>query len=123
MSNHEILDHPHFDERPDWAGEGEVVAKFYGTMEAEVAAARLRAAGIHCFLANSVSNAVVPHLQGIVRLHTRPTDAAQARELLQEASLENAETVVRSDSGKGAIILLGVLIVLILIWTWMRAMG
>lgn len=122
MPQNDILDHLHFDDLPDWASEGEVVAKYYGTMEAEVAAARLRAEGIHCFLANTVSNAVVPHLQGIVRLHTRPSDAERARELLQEASLEATEPLARSDGGMGAIILLGILIVLILAWTWVQAM-
>jgi len=122
MLHNDILDHFHFDDLPDWAGEGEVVAKYYGSMEAEVAAARLRAEGIHCFLANTVSNAVVPHLQGIVRLHTRPTDADRARELLQEASLETTEPLARRNSGMGAVIILGIIIVLILAWTWVQAM-
>ncbi|MBC7778101.1 MAG: DUF2007 domain-containing protein, partial [Phycisphaerae bacterium] len=91
---HDILDDFDFDELPEWAGEGEVVAKFYSTMEAEVAAARLRSEGIHCFLANAISQTVLPHLQGIVRLHTRPADAELAREILQEAAIETDAPLV-----------------------------
>ncbi|HAD14364.1 MAG TPA: hypothetical protein DCF33_18230, partial [Saprospirales bacterium] len=88
MPSNDILDHYAFNDLPEWSGEGEVVAKFYSNLEAEVAAARLRAEGIHCFLANSISQSVTPHLPGIIRLHTHPMDAEQAREILEEASIE-----------------------------------
>ena len=83
MQSTDILDDFDFNELPEWAEEGEIVAKFFSTMEAEVAAARLRAEGIHCFLANSISQSIVPHIPGIVRLHTRSEDADYAREILQ----------------------------------------
>lgn len=120
----DILDDFDFDEElPEWAGQGEIVAKFYSSMEAEVAAARLRAAGIHCFLANTISQSVTPHLPGIVRLHTRPADAALAREILQEAAIETDWPVAKKSSGIGAIIVMAVLIGLILAWLLVQAVG
>ena len=77
----DILDNFDFEDLPEWAGEGEIVAKFYSSMEAEVAAARLRSEGIHCCLANAISQSDVPHLQVIVRLHTRKAAAVMAREI------------------------------------------
>jgi hypothetical protein len=118
-----ILDNFDFDELPEWSGEGEIVAKFYSTMEAEVAAARLRSEGIHCFLANSISQSVLPHVQGIVRLHTRPIDAAEAREILQEAAIETDGPSARKNSGAGAIILIAVIIGLLLAWLLVKSMG
>ncbi|MDO8365858.1 MAG: DUF2007 domain-containing protein [Saprospiraceae bacterium] len=118
-----ILDNFDFDELPEWAGEGEIVAKFYSSMEAEVAAARLRSEGIHCFLANSISQSVVPHIQGIVRLHTRIADAEKAREILQEAAIETDEPLPMRNSGKGALVLMAVVIGLVLAWLLVQAMG
>ncbi|MFN0034976.1 MAG: putative signal transducing protein [Saprospiraceae bacterium] len=118
----DILDNFDFEELPDWSGEGEVVAKFFSTMEAEVAAARLRSEGIHCFLANSVSQSVVPHLQGIVRLHARPSDAEWAREILREAAIETAAPVV-GKSGTGALVFIAVFIGLVLAWLLVQSMG
>lgn len=107
----DILDDFDFDETayPGLAEEGEVVAKFFSVMEAEVAAARLRAEGVHCFLANTLSQTVLPHLQTIIRLHVRPVDSARAREILHEAAIE---TLVPSDdsTSKGVLIALAVLI-------------
>lgn len=96
MHSTDILDDFDFDgnDPSGFAEEGEVIAKFFSPMEAEVAAARLRAEGIHCFLANTLSQTVLPHLQTIIRLHVRPVDSARAREILQEAAIE---TVAASE--------------------------
>ena len=118
----DILDDFDFDELPEWAGEGEIVAKFYSTIEADIAAARLRSEGIHCFLANTISQAVVPHLQGIIRLHTRPTDAEHAREILQEAAIETDSPLAKKSSGTGAIIFMAVLIGLLLAWLLVKSL-
>lgn len=123
MQTPDILDNFDFDELPEWLGEGEIVAKFYSIMEAEVAAARLRADGIHCFLANTISQSVVPHVQGIVRLHTRSEDATQAREILQEAAIETEWPLPQKNSGRGAVIFLAVVIGLVLAWLLVRAIG
>ena len=84
----DLLDDFDFGDNPFYEeyGDGEVVGKFFSSMEAEVAAARLRAEGIPCFLANHTVQSVMPHLQGIIRLHTRPVDADLAREILGEAA-------------------------------------
>ncbi|MFN0173014.1 MAG: putative signal transducing protein [Saprospiraceae bacterium] len=119
----DILDNFDFDDLPEWAGEGEIVAKFYSSMEAEVAAARLRSEGIHCFLANSISQSVVPHLQGIMRLHTRPADAELAREILQEAAIETEWPVPRRNSGYGALAFIAVIIGLVLAWLLVKSLG
>lgn len=123
MNTNDILDDFDFDENgyPLWADEGEVVAKFFSPLEAEMAAARLRSEGIHCFLANTISQTVLPHLQSVARLHVRPVDSAKAREILQEAVIETA-TPVQSDSGKIALFILSVLIGLILALILVRAM-
>jgi hypothetical protein len=92
-------------------------------MEAEVAAARLRSEGIHCFLANSISQSVVPHVQGIVRLHTRPEDADFAREILQEAAIDTDEPLVRRNSGTGAIVIMAIIIGLVLAWLLVKTMA
>ncbi|MCB0525732.1 MAG: DUF2007 domain-containing protein [Saprospiraceae bacterium] len=109
-------------ELPNWAKDGEVVAKFFSAMEAEVAAARLRAEGVHCFLANSTSQSVLPHLQTVLRLHVRPNDSAIAREILQEAAIENIEPG-RRDSGRGAVIVMAVIIGLLLSWLLVQALS
>ncbi|MBX2889547.1 MAG: DUF2007 domain-containing protein [Saprospiraceae bacterium] len=123
MHSTDILDNFDFDEnvQPGLAEEGEVVAKFFSLMEAEVAAARLRAEGIHCFLANTTSQSVLPHLQAIVRLHVRPIDSARAREILQEAAIETVGPNGNS-AGRGALIALAVLIGLILAAFLVRAL-
>ncbi len=123
MHSTDLLDDFEFDEnvRPGFAEEGEVVAKFFSLMEAEVAAARLRAEGIHCFLANTMSQTVLPHLQTIIRLHVRPVDSARAREILNEAAIE---TVNPSDesTGRGVLIALAILIGVLLAALMVRAM-
>lgn len=123
MNSPDILDNFDFDELPEWSGEGEIVAKFYSVMEAEIAAARLRSEGIHCFLANSISQSVVPHVQGIVRLHTRPEDADFAREILQEAAIDTDGPLVRRNSGTGAIVIMAIIIGLVLAWLLVKTMA
>jgi hypothetical protein len=115
MKPTDILDDFDFDANglPAWAEEGEVIAKFFSALEAEVAAARLRAEGIHCFLANTTAQTVLPHLQIVMRLHVRPVDAARAREILQEAAVETVAPSP-SSSGKGALTALAVVIGLLL---------
>jgi hypothetical protein len=56
-----------------------------------VAAARLRAEGIPCFLANSTAQSMLPHLQLLVRLHVRPQDVERARVLLAEAAIDTED--------------------------------
>jgi hypothetical protein len=119
----DILDHFDFDELPEWAGEGEIVAKFYSVMEADLAAARLRSEGIHCFLANSIAQSVVPHVQGIIRLHTRPEDAEDARVILQEAAIETDEPLVRRNSGIGAVLVMAIIIGLVLAWLLVKSLA
>lgn len=119
----DILDDFEFDETQEWSGDGEVVAKYYSTLEAELAAARLRSEGIHCFLANSISQSVVPHLQGFVRLQTRSKDAERAREILQEAAIESEEPLARKSHGTGAMVLMAVVIGLVLAWLLVQSMG
>lgn len=123
MHSTDILDDFEFDEnvRPGYAEEGEVVAKFFSLMEAEVAAARLRAEGIHCFLANTLSQTVLPHLQTIIRLHVRPVDSARAREILNEAAIETIEPN-KSTSGRGVLLALAILIGIILAAFLVRAL-
>ncbi len=115
MRSNDILDDFDFEgnEYPVWSDEGEVVAKFFSPLEAEMAAARLRSEGIHCFLANNISQTVLPHLQIVARLHVRPVDSARAREILQEAAIHSA-VQTSSDSGKPALFILSVLIGVIL---------
>lgn len=119
----DILDDFEFEEndRPGFAEEGEVVAKFFSLMEAEVAAARLRAEGIHCFLANTMSQTVLPHLQTIIRLHVRPVDSARAREILNEAAIETV-AAVENDRGRGVLLALAILIGVILAAFLVRAL-
>lgn len=122
MNHFTILDDFDFEGRelPRWAEEGEVVAKFFSPMEAEVAAARLRSEGVHCFLANTTAQTLMPHLQIVIRLHVRPQDAPLAREILNEAAIIGA-TPKSSNTGMGAIIALAVLIGLILAYFFVRA--
>lgn len=93
MHRNDILDDFDFDDSPFFEeNSGEVVAKFYSSLEADMAAARLRAEGIPCFLANSTAQSVLPHLQLLVRLHVRPQDVERARALLAEAAMDAEES-------------------------------
>lgn len=92
---------------PEWAGQGEVVAKFFSPLEAELSAARLRSEGITCFLANIGIQAVMPQLQTVIRLHVHPKDALLAREILEAASMEAGDTDAGDEgSPKGMSIVL-----------------
>lgn len=116
MSRTDILDDFEFDENEyrGLAEEGEVVAKFFSLMEAEVAAARLRSEGIHCFLANTASSSVLPHLQIVVRLHVHPLDSARAREILQEAAIMTVSSPGADSKGSGILVALAILIGVVL---------
>ncbi len=120
-----ILDDFDFEgnEMPAWAEEGEVVAKFYSPMEAELAAARLRSEGVHCFLANTIVQSMLPTLQAVIRLHVRPNDAAMAREILQEAAIEATITPKPSSSGNGAVMVIAIAIGLLLAWLLVQALS
>ncbi len=120
-----ILDDFDFEgnEMPTWAEEGEVVAKFYAPMEAEIAAARLRSEGIHCFLANTIVQSVMPNLQTVIRLHVRPNDSAMAREILQEAALDATITSKSSSSGLSVVISMAIGIGILLAWLLVQALS
>lgn len=94
MALDNILDDFDFDGNPYFEeNSGEVVAKFYSAIEAEVAAARLRTEGIPCYVANTSSQTVLPHLQVLLRLHVHPANAERARALLAEASIDTEDSV------------------------------
>ncbi|MBK6931354.1 MAG: DUF2007 domain-containing protein [Saprospirales bacterium] len=119
MQHSDILDDFSFEHSPYFEeNSGEVVAKFYSALEADVAAARLRAEGIPCFLANSTSQSVLPHLQLLVRLHVRPVDAEKARILLAEAEIDTSEAIEISRDNSVLIalaVLIGVLLAILLV--------
>ena len=121
MQRNDILDNFEFEDDPEFDEESaEVVAKFYSPMEADVAAARLRSEGIPCFLANTTSQAVLPHLQVLIRLHVRPGDVEQARRVLAEAAIDTTQA---STSENGAILVgMSILIGILLAWLLVRAM-
>jgi hypothetical protein len=108
---------------PIWAEEGEVVAKFFSPLEAEIAAARLRSEEIHCFLANSTAQSVLPHLQTVIRLHVRPQDSALAREILQEAAADAIEPYTGRSDSNGPIMILAIIIGVLLAFLLVRAMS
>lgn len=119
-----ILDDFDFEgnELPVWAEEGEVVAKFFSPMEAELSAARLRSEGVHCFLANATVQSVLPHLQTVIRLHVRPNDSTMAREILQEAAVAAIEPR-KSSSGIGGIMVMAIIIGILLAWLLVQAIS
>lgn len=124
MQYDNILDDFDFDDSPYFEeNSGEVVAKFYSAIEAELAAARLRAEGIPCFIANSTSQSVLPHLQLLVRLHVRPVDAERARILLAEAAIDTeVENPVQTAKDNQVLTFLAILIGLLLAILLVRAM-
>ncbi len=122
MQRNDILDDFEFDNDPYFEeNSGEVVAKFYSTLEAEVAAARLRSEGIPCFLANSTSQSVLPHLQLLVRLHVRPADVEHAREILAEAAIDTTPPAT-AEKDHNILLVLAILIGLLLALLLVRAM-
>lgn len=118
MDSNDIIDYFEFEDHLflDDGDDHEVVAKYYSPMEGEVAAARLRSEGIPCFLANAISQSIMPHLQLIARLHVRPADVERAREILGEAAIDAAESKTSSSANYFLVIgtLLAILIGLIL---------
>lgn len=118
MHRNDILDDFDFDDEHYFEeNSGEVVAKFYSAMEAEVAAARLRTEGIPCFIANSASQSVLPHLQLLVRLHVRPQDVERARTLLAEAAIDTEDPADERADNRALLfmaILIGVLLAILL---------
>ncbi len=118
MHRNDILDDFDFDDGHYFEeNSGEVVAKFYSAMEAEVAAARLRTEGIPCFIANSASQSVLPHLQLLVRLHVRPQDLERARALLAEAAIDTEDPADERADNRALLfmaILIGVLLAILL---------
>ena len=96
-------------EGPDlnWYETGhDVVGKYYSTMEAEVAAARLRSEGIPCFLANATAQSVLTHIPAYLRLHVRPQDAERAHTLLAEAVIDAEGDAPIARTGNGILYLL-----------------
>lgn len=61
-----------------------VVRYFYTDSEAYLYAARLREAGISCFVSNSHAIAAIPLGNGGIGLHVRATDLPVALELIKE---------------------------------------
>jgi len=118
MQRNDILDDFDFDDEHYFEeNSGEVVAKFYSAMEAEVAAARLRTEGIPCFIANSASQSVLPHLQLLVRLHVRPRDVERARSLLAEAAIDTEDPANERADNRALTfmaVLIGVLLAILL---------
>ena len=124
MQHHDILDNFDFDDSFYFEEDsGEVVAKFYSSLEAEVAAARLRSEGIPCFLANATAHSVLPQLQLLIRLHVRPQDAEQARMLLAEAAIDTQNDNASSQADNRALIAIAVLIGVLLAVLLVQAVG
>ncbi|MDX2135499.1 MAG: DUF2007 domain-containing protein [Saprospiraceae bacterium] len=125
MSRTDILDDFDFDDSSFFEGgdEGEVVAKYYSNLEAEVAAARLRSEGIPCFLASTTAQSVLPHLQLLVRLHVRPEDVQRAREILGEAAIDAEETDSTGDLNTPVLTIIAIAIGVILAILLVKAIG
>ncbi|MFK7932508.1 MAG: DUF2007 domain-containing protein [Saprospiraceae bacterium] len=67
-----------------------VVARyFYTDSEAYIYAARLREAGINCFVSNSHAIAAVPLGNGGIGLHVRETDLSAALTLIKEVDQQS----------------------------------
>ena len=110
---------------PDASREGEVVGRFYSVMEAQLAASRLRAEQIPCFLANEHTNTIMPELVDYVRLHVRPADAEEARLVLVEMNPDwvidsSAFGVQKKNTGIPAatVFILTILFVIFLLAVW-----
>lgn len=108
---------------PVWADEGEIVAKFFAPLEAEIAAARLRSEGVNCFLANAGTQSVLPQLQSVIRLHVHPNDSAIAREILQEAALDAGISPKTSAAGNTTVIGMAIGIGILLAFLLVKALS
>ncbi len=124
MRNDEILDNFDFREPEfNWdETEAEIAGKYYSLLEAEFAASRLRSENIPCFLANTGSAAVLPHVQAVIRLHVRAEDSERAREILAEAAIES-DLPEEKSSGNSCITFLAVLVGLMLAWFFVKAIS
>jgi len=111
MAKLNILDDFDFDEHDFFPEEGdsEVIGKYYSPMEAELAAARLRAEGIPCFLANSNSQSILPSSLVYVRLHVRPDDKDRAKSILLTEFPANDESKGLGTIWENLMMLFGIL--------------
>ena len=112
LDNFDFGDNPFLEE-----SDGEVVAKFYSPLEAEVAAARLRSEGIPCFLANSHSQSVLTTVPILVRLHVLPKHIDLARSILAEAAIDTESSLPKKTEDHTWIflcVIIGMVLVLLL---------
>jgi hypothetical protein len=111
MPRQDILDDFEFDESqfdPE-DGQGEVIGKYYSSLEAELSAARLRVEGIPCFLANTASQSVLASSSmAMVRLHVRPQDVERAREILRDEMPGPEPGQPKSSVFTGVLIIVGI---------------
>lgn len=113
---------------PESEGEGEVVAKYYNLLEAQMAAAFLRTEGIPCFIANEAGYNVMTNINSYVRLHVLPWQLETARQILAERNAqmepEALSTEERTEAGRKGFdpIMAGLvlLILVILFWSLIR---
>jgi hypothetical protein len=112
---------------PESEGEGEVVAKYYNLLEAQMAAAFLRTEGIPCFIANEAGYNVMTNINSYVRLHVLPWQLETARQILAERNAQmepepiSAERIEAGRKGFDPIMVgLVLLILVILFWSLIR---
>lgn len=109
LDDFDILDNDGF----EFGEKGEAIAKFFSTFEAEVAAARLRAEGVPCFLEGTTGQTVMPHLQTVIRLRVPPSTAEQARQILGQEHIA-IEEPQNNKLFQGFLTVLAILVGLIL---------
>ncbi len=78
----DILDY--FDELARHNARTAVVGYFYFDFEAQVAAARLRDAGIPCYVSNAISATQLPSASPSIGVHVLEADLARAKAVLSE---------------------------------------
>ncbi len=78
----DILDY--FDELARHNARTAVVQNFYFDFEAQVAAARLRDAGIPCYVSNAISATQLPSASPSIGLHVLEEDLARAKAILTD---------------------------------------
>ena len=78
----DILDY--FDELARHNARTAVVQNFYFDFEAQVAAARLRDAGIPCYVSNAISATQLPSASPSIGLHVLEKDLARAKAILTD---------------------------------------
>jgi hypothetical protein len=111
MKDHEILDNFETGDVYEPFESSDVVAKYYSSMEAEVAAARLRSEGIPCFLANHFSQSVLAATSmSMVRLHVRPEDKELALEILIAETPPQELPSEKGGVAKGLAIIFGIVL-------------